>query len=163
MLLKGYARDGMSDKDIAKKIGITTATFYDWVNRFPEFSSAIKTGRVSSTAKVEDNFYEEKLKGRTIKEKTVEKTIHRDADGNITGSSEHVRETERYIPADTTAMLFYLKCRLPQKYNDRINVTVDDKRDGKLADLIEGLRENDLHEEATAVDEAVADEPPETN
>ncbi len=160
MLLKGYARDGMTDKDIAKKMGINISTFYDWFNKFSTFSEAIKSGRASVLAQVEDNFYEEKLKGKMIKEKTVEKTIYRDADGNIKGSSEHVREIERFIPADTTAMLFFLKCRLPQKYNDRLNVTVDDKRNGKLADLIEGLRENDdLHTEAVAVDETVADEP----
>lgn len=121
IILKGYARDGLTDKDICDRIGINQSTFYDWFNKFPAFSEAIKEGRATAIANVENNFYEEKLKGRTVKEKTVEKTIHRDAQGNVISSSEHVRETERYIPADTTAMIFYLKCRKPQDYNDKLN------------------------------------------
>ncbi len=46
---------------------------------------------------------------------------------------------------------------------DRIDVTVDDKREGQLADLIEGLREDDLYTEAAPSDGDVAEEQAETN
>lgn len=161
--LKSYARDGLNDKEIAAKIGITQETFYQWIKRFSEFSESIKKGREPINTIVEDTFFNEKLQSRTIKEKTVEKTIHRDADGNITGSSEHIKETERFIPADTTAMLFYMKCRMPEKYNDKLNVTVEDNRNGQLADLIEGLKEDDIYTETETSDEDVADEQAETN
>ena len=55
-------------------------------------------------------------------------------------------------------MLFYMKCRMPQKYNDKINLTVEDKRNGQLADLIEGLKEDDLYTETETSNEAMADE-----
>lgn len=162
-MLEGYARDGLTDKEIAQTIGVNEATFCRWKNSQPSIVQAIKKGRQPINAIVEKTFFEEKLKGRSVKEKTVEKTIHRDAEGNITSSSEHIRETERYIPADTTAMLFYMKCRMPQKYNDKINLTVEDKRNGQLADLIEGLKEDDLYTETETSNEAMADEQPETN
>lgn len=158
MLIKSYARDGLTDQEIASKIGVSVATFYNWCNKHLEFLETIKTGRKPINIIVEDTFFEEKLKSRTVKETTKEKTIHRDAKGNITGSTEHIKETERFIPADTTAMLFYMKCRMSDRYNDKINVKVDDSRNGKLADLIEGLKEDDIHSETESVDEAVADE-----
>jgi hypothetical protein len=129
----------------------------------PSIVQAIKKGREPVNVKVEKTFVDEKLKSRTIKLKTVETITHRDADGNITSSSKHVKEIEQFVPADTTAMLFYLKCRMPQKYNDKINLTVEDKRNGQLADLIEGLKEDDLYTETETPNEAMADEQAETN
>ncbi len=47
---------------------------------------------------------------------------------------------------------------------DKIDVAVEDKREGKLSDLIEGLKiADDLYTEATPTDAPVADEPTETN
>lgn len=46
---------------------------------------------------------------------------------------------------------------------DRIDVTVDDKREGQLADLIEGLKEDDLYTETAPPDGDVAEEQAETN
>lgn len=163
LVLKGYARDGLKDEDIADKIGISVATFYNWCNRFVEFLEAIKKGREPLNTIVEDTFLETKLKPQTVVETVTEKTITRDANGNITGSVEHVRKQERYIPADTTAMIFYLKCRMSGKYNDKLKVTLNAEKNGQLADLIEGLKEDDLYTETTASNEAVADEQAETN
>ncbi len=161
--MKSYARDGLTDEEIAVKMGISAATYYNWCNRFKEILETIKKGREPINTIVEDTFFETKLKPQTIVETITEKTIHRDADGKITGSTEHVRKAERYIPADSTAVIFYLKCRMPNKYNDKLNVAIDTRRDGQLADLIEGLKEDDLYTEAETPDEDVADEQSGTN
>ena len=125
LMLESYARDGLTDEEIAKTLHIHKSTLYDWLKDFPDISDAIKRGRQPVNAIVEKTFFEEKLKGRIVRERTVERTTHRDAEGNITGSSEHIKDTDRYIPADTTAMLFYMKCRMPDKYNDRVNIKID--------------------------------------
>lgn len=161
ILLEGWARDGLTDKEIAAKIGIHISTFCDWKNKYPQLTETLKSGRKPVASIVENTFFNTKLQPQTVKETTREKTIHRDADGNITGTTEHIKETERYIPADTTAMIFYMKCRMPEKYNDRINVSVDDKRNGQLADLIDGLKEpckDDIYTETAGVDGAVEEE-----
>lgn len=163
LLIKGWARDGLTDKEIADNIGINKDTFYKWKIRFPDFSDTIKSGRSPVIVEVEDTFLEKKLKGYYVDEEITEKTIIRDAQGNQTGSTEHKRINRRYIAPDTTAMIFYLKCRKPEKYNDRINVALEDKSNGKLADLIDGLKENDIHTETKTLDAPVADEPTETN
>ncbi len=57
LILKGLARDGCSDKQIYERIGISKQTFYDWCNRYPDFSDTIKKGREPVKVKVEDAFY----------------------------------------------------------------------------------------------------------
>lgn len=121
-----------------------------WKNQFPELTETIKKARRPVNKIVENTFFEEKLKGRTVSEKTIEKTIHRDAEGNITSSSEHIRTTERYIPADTTAMLFYMKCRMPEKYNDKLNISFNSKEeiaDDNFIEALNGTAETDWKDE----------------
>lgn len=42
--------------------------------------------------------------------------------------------------------------------SDKLDVTVEDKSNGQLADLIDGLRQNDIHEETTGTDAPMAEE-----
>ena len=37
VLVRGWARDGLTDVQIAKNIGITTSTLYEWKNKYPDF------------------------------------------------------------------------------------------------------------------------------
>lgn len=41
-LLEGWARDGLTDEQIAHNMGISTATLYDWKNKFQDISEALK-------------------------------------------------------------------------------------------------------------------------
>lgn len=141
LLLKSFARDGLTDAEIAKdKLHINITTFYDWIKRFPEFSNAIKSGRAPVNVEVEDTFLEQKLKGQFVNEETTEKTVHKDKDGNVMGITEHKRVTKRFIPADTTAMIFYLKCRMRDKYNDKTVISGDIKLEAETPKLYEALR-----------------------
>lgn len=165
LTIEGWAREGLNDEEIAKKIGINKSTFYDWVRRFPPFSDSIKKGRYPVIIDAESTFFEKKLKGYFVNEEVTEKTVQRNAQGDIIGTTEHKRVSSRFIPPDTTAMIFYLKCRKGEVYNDKLNVNVDVSKEGKLADLIDGLKEpfDDLHEETKAADVSVADESAQKN
>ena len=44
------------------------------------------------------------------------------------------------------------------KWTDKQETKMEDKSDGKLADLIEGLKENDIHTKTATVNETLADE-----
>lgn len=128
--IKGWARDGLTDKEIAEnKIGVAESTFCTWKTKYPKINEAIKEGQEPVNIKLEDTFFSKKLSGYKVTETIKEKTVQRDASGNVIGSTEHVRESERYIPPDTTAMIFYLKCRLKDKYNDRANISLNDVED----------------------------------
>jgi len=64
ILLRKWKRDGLTDKAIAAdKLHISESTFYDWSNKFPEFSEAIKGGREVIVGKLEDTAIDLALKG----------------------------------------------------------------------------------------------------
>ena len=46
--MEGYAREGLSDVQIAEKMRISLTTYYDWQNKYPELSEAIKKGKPRS-------------------------------------------------------------------------------------------------------------------
>ena len=54
ILLQGWARDGLKEKDIAAKIGIRDTTFCDWKAKYPEFNEALKKGREVCDYEVEN-------------------------------------------------------------------------------------------------------------
>ena len=52
--LEAWARDGLTDEQLAAKIGITAATLYDWKNKYPEISEALKRGKEVVDIEVEN-------------------------------------------------------------------------------------------------------------
>ena len=64
-LLEGWARDGLTDEQIAKNIGIAVSTLYDWKSRFPEFSKALKKGKEVVDFEVENALLKSALEGNT--------------------------------------------------------------------------------------------------
>jgi predicted DNA-binding protein YlxM (UPF0122 family) len=44
-LLRGWARDGLSNEQIAHNMGIAEKTLYEWVRKYSEISKAIKKGK----------------------------------------------------------------------------------------------------------------------
>ena len=137
LIIKGWARDGLTNLEIAKNMGISDSTFNEWQRKFPQIPETIKEGRKPVIIDVEDTFYERKLKGYFIEEEIVEVTKH--PDGKKT---EHRKKMKRWIPPDTTALIFYLKCRKPQQYNDKQAISADtEAANGKLDELIEAVKQ----------------------
>lgn len=128
LLLKGWARDGLNDKELCERLHIQPRTFYSYQKKFPEFAEAITEGRKPVIVEVEDTFFKKKLQGYKVTEVTKEKTVQKDAAGIIVGTTEHVRENERYIPPDTGAIIFFLKCRARDKYNEVPNSALTEKK-----------------------------------
>lgn len=62
-LLKGYARRGMNDEQIAVKMHIVPSTLYEWKKRFPEISEALKDGKDLPDIQVENALYEAAIGG----------------------------------------------------------------------------------------------------
>lgn len=116
ILLEGWARDGLTDEQIAHNMGIRTSTLYEWKKKYLEISEALKRGKEVVDILVENALLKKAL-GYTVKEQKVTK------DGLIV-------EIEKEISPDTTAQIFWLKNRKPDKWRDRvenINTNDDDK------------------------------------
>lgn len=61
--LEGWARDGLTDEQIAKNMGIATGTLYDWKAKFEEISEALKKGKEVVDYEVENALVKEALSG----------------------------------------------------------------------------------------------------
>ena len=123
--LEGWARSGLVDTQIAKNIGIAVQTYYEWTRRFPSFAEAIKKGKAPVDIEVENALLKSALGGTVIVKKPVKIKTKRQLAGKGTIEEEHIEfiDEEVYIPPNTTAQIFWLKNRKPDKWRDKQEIT----------------------------------------
>lgn len=63
VLVEGWARDGLTDLQIAKNIGVAMSTFCDWKNKHPEFSEALKRSKDVADYEVESALFKKAKMG----------------------------------------------------------------------------------------------------
>lgn len=110
-LVKGWAADGLSDEQIAHNLGIATSTLYEYKKQFPEFVEAIKKGKDISDYEVQNALFNT-AKGFSYYEET-------------TNAIGEVVRIEKYAKPNTTAQIFWLKNRCPDKWRDKTEVKQD--------------------------------------
>lgn len=120
--IEGWARDGLTDEQIAKdKIGIGMTTYYRWQIEHREFREALKRGKAPVDTVVENSLLDSATGfWKTIKEPIKVKT-KRQLAGKGTIEEEHIEFVERevYFPPNVSAQIFWLKNRRPDKWRDR--------------------------------------------
>ena len=138
ILLEGWARDGLTDEQIAKNMGISYSTLKDWKNKYPAISATLKKGKEVVDTEVENALLQKAL-GMT---KTVQKPIKlkevKYDNGKRVSEKEHIEyaEEEVFIPPDTTAQIFWLKNRRPDKWRDKQKD--DNDMDKRITVVLEG-------------------------
>lgn len=131
--LTGWARDGLTDEQIAANIGINRCTLYDWIKRYDNISNAIKKGKEPVDTQVENALLRRAL-GYDYEETITEVE---DLGGGKT--KKHVRRVTKHVPPDTTAQIFWLKNRKPKQWRDKMEAAVSvDTED--LSPLVELLK-----------------------
>lgn len=66
ILLEGWARDGLTDEQIANNIGINRKTLYEWKNKESNISNRLKKGREVVDFEVENALLKSALSGNVI-------------------------------------------------------------------------------------------------
>ena len=97
-------------------MGIGARTLYDWKGRYPQISQALKKGKEIVDIQVENALLKRAL-GYDYQEEKIERS---DKDG------VKIVQTLRHVPGDTTAQIFWLKNRRPDKYRDKPEVVPAD-------------------------------------
>lgn len=149
-LLSAWARDGMTDEDLAKKMNISTSTLYEWKKKYPEISEALKKGKEIVDIEVENSLLK-RAKGYNAKVKKHFKLKTVDFDpvtGRKVSEREELKEVEDevHVPADTTAQFFWLKNRRPDKWRDRPEAPQnDDKPSNNLFEAITSSTKKDVN------------------
>lgn len=119
--IEGWARDGLTEKQIAHNIGITEQTLNVWKKQFSSISESLKKGKEVVDRIVENALYDRACGGVHKVKKTFKlKEVYYDEDGNKC-YKEYLETAydEVYIPGDTTAQIFWLKNRKPDMWRDK--------------------------------------------
>lgn len=146
LLLGAWARDGLTDEQIAKNMGICRDTLFQWKKRFSDISDTLKKGKEVVDIEVENSLLKKAL-GFTTTEVTKERVLNPE-----TGKIELVvtKSVTKEILPDTTAQIFWLKNRRPDLWRDKQNVELS----GKVANNpFEGLTTEQLIKLADAGDD----------
>lgn len=72
--IQGWARDGLSDEQIAKNIGVSRSTLNEWKKRFPDISDTLKKGKDIADREVENALFKRAV-GYEFIEVTKERII----------------------------------------------------------------------------------------
>lgn len=129
MLLEGWARDGLTDEQLARKMGISCGTLYAWKNKFPEISEALKKGK-----KVVDVEVENALLKRALGYEYTETMVEESENGFKT------RRTKKFIPPDVTAQIFWLKNRKPETWREKQVVEVSEEALDRAREILGGVK-----------------------
>ena len=97
-LVEDYAGNGLTDGQIAIKIGISRATFYVYKHQYPEFAEAVERGREEADSKIENSVYQLAM-GNYYLETTV------------TYADGRTRITSRQMAPDLKAAIYWLERR----------------------------------------------------
>lgn len=105
LLLEGWARDGLTDEQIAKNIGIGERTLYEWKEKYPQISQSLKKGKEVVDYEVENALLSSALEG------------------------------------NTTAQIFWLKNRRPDKWRDKQKEETDKTALDKLDSILKEIKD----------------------
>lgn len=121
LLLSAWARDGATDREIAERMGIAESTLYDWKNKYPKISEALKKGKEIVDIGVENALLKKALGFKETVRKPLKVRRVEYSGGKRLREYEEVvdAEEEIFIPPDTAAEIFWLKNRKPATWRDR--------------------------------------------
>lgn len=107
--VEGWARDGLTELDISKNMGISLSTLADWKVRFPNFLDALKRGKAPVDFKVENALLKRALGYTYTEVKTIE----------LPDGTCRIESTVKEVLPDTTAQIFWLKNRRMKQWRDK--------------------------------------------
>jgi transcriptional regulator with XRE-family HTH domain len=113
--IEGWARDGLTDEQIAKNMGITRSTLSEWKKKYPDISDTLKRGKEVIDRQVENALLKRAL-GYKYEEVTHESIWDPKEQKNVLQPSKVV--IKEVVP-DVTAQIFWLKNRKPLEWRDK--------------------------------------------
>ncbi|EJM2455405.1 helix-turn-helix domain-containing protein [Staphylococcus pseudintermedius] len=107
---------GLSNTELAEMIGVSRPTLYNWIEKYEPIRNAVKEGQKRTVQHIE-NALMKKVNGHTIRETRRYRTT--DKDGN---TIERVEIIEKEVSPDTTAIIYALKTKDPENWNEKIRM-----------------------------------------
>nr|DAZ06109.1 MAG TPA: terminase small subunit [Caudoviricetes sp.] len=124
--LESWARDGLTDEQIASNMGIGYSTLQTWKSKYQDIQDTLKRGKEVVDIQVENALLKRAL-GYSYDEVTREGVLDYDpSTGQVVGSHMEITKTvKKEVQGDTTAQIFWLKNRRPEQWRDKRDVSVE--------------------------------------
>lgn len=123
--IEGWAKDGLTDKQIAHNVGVAERTFTEWKRRFNTLTTVLKRGKEVVDREVENALLKNALGFEYEETKTI---IEITPNGE---RKQRIEKVKKYNPPNPTSQIFWLKNRKPADWRDRKEVDANVK-EGKI-------------------------------
>ena len=111
--ISGWAKDGLTDEQIAHNMDISRKTLHEWKNKYSDIGNALKVNKEVADRHIENALYKTAL-GYEYEEETVTNA------GNVV-------KVKKYSKPNTTAQIFWLKNRKMLEWRDKQEVEQTNK------------------------------------
>lgn len=139
--LEGWARDGLTDEQISKNMGIHRDTLNEWKKKYSVISDTLKKSKEVVDIIVENALYQKAVgMTKTIKRPMKVKQVDYE-DGKRVREVENVVmvDEEIFVPPDTAAQIFWLKNRKADKWKDRPEGTTNNEALERLDSVLKQI------------------------
>ena len=110
--IEAWCREGLTDEELAKAMGIATSTLYVWMGKYPEISEAATRGRAGAREQILNSLYR-KATGFSVMVKVPMRRRTLDGDDKI-----EIVEKEEYFPPDERAARLWLNADERRRLRD---------------------------------------------
>ena len=117
-LLEGWARRGLTNEQIAHNCGITVTTLTEWRKLYPAISAALKKGKEVTVFELENSLYK-----------------------SANGYYYEEEGKQKYMSSNTTALIFALKNRCPERWREKNTVEVA-TQENDVANILKAMIED---------------------
>ena len=128
LMIEGWARQGLTDEQIAKNMGISYSTFREWKKRYSALSAALKKGKAPVDFEVENAL----LKRAIGFEYEETETIIEEIDGK---QKKRIKKIKKVALPEISAIIFWLKNRKPEQWR-KFNPVVEAKIKAETQSLL---------------------------
>ena len=135
ILLQGWARDGLTDEQIAHNMGIAYSTLREWKNKYSAISAVLKKNKDIVDREVE-NALLKSAEGYDYTEEVWERRfVQEKGDYDLV----LIKRTVKHMPPSNTAQIFWLKNRKAKEWREKQEIEVNTDMLNKAAEILGGI------------------------
>jgi hypothetical protein len=119
--IQKWIEAGVTIDEICERIGIASSSWFEYVNQHEVLKNLIDWSRSVTNSRVESSLLKAAM-GYEYEE--IKSVIEEDKNGK---KRTRIEKVKRHMPPNPTAMVFWLKNRAPNEWNDRREILIDTK------------------------------------
>lgn len=114
--IEEWGREGLIDSEIARRMGISLSTLYNYKNEYPILAEALNRAKAEADFVIKESLYK-KAKGFFYEE--IEEIL------NDEGEVLRTKRIRKYSPPDTKAAQMWLQNREPDEWREKKDLTIE--------------------------------------